>query len=243
MKTVFVIWKDPDTTMWHPVAKLKRESAGKYYFNYTAGARHRNFSAFPRMSNLSETYVSNELFSFFKNRLVSPNRPEFARLLDWSNMSQSSYDELDILGIYGGERKTDSYRIVSAPTKDNQGFYRILFFVSGIRYLEELIKSTLDNVIEGQSLRFKFEDDNEFDSNAVLVTSSTSEPVILGYCPRYYNCDVRKLLLNPDVSYYTLKVVKNNIDAPPQYRLLCEFSVQWPDGFSALVSDEYQNFD
>lgn len=242
MKTVFVIWKDPDTTMWHPVAKLKREPQGKYYFSYTAGAKNRNFTAFPRMSNLSETYVSNELFSFFKNRLISPNRPEFTRLLNWSNMTKESYDELDILGIYGGERKTDSYRVVSAPTQDSQGFYRIIFFVSGVRYLPETIQNTLDDIGVGQQLKFKFEDENQQDKNAVLITSSKESPVILGYCPRYYNCDVRKLLSNPDVSNYSLELVKNNRDAPPQYRLLCEFSIRWPDGFSALVSDEYQNY-
>lgn len=242
MKTLFVVWKDPDTTMWHPVAKLTRESGGKYYFNYTAGAKNKNFSAFPRMSDLSETYVSSELFSFFKNRLISPNRPEYFRLLDWSNMSQSSYDELDILGIYGGERKTDSYRIVSAPSKDAQGYYRILFFVSGIRYLEQSIQIFIESLREGQKLRFKFEDCNQFDSNAVLVYPEYSESVTLGYCPRYYNCDIRMLLSNPNLSDYSLTVVKNNYDAPPQYRLLCEFSVQWPEGFSALVSDEYKNF-
>lgn len=242
MRTVFVIWKNPQTSMWHPVAKLRRDSNHKYFFNYTIGAQNKDFSAFPRMTDLSETYVSNELFSFFKNRLVSPSRPEFSRLLEWSNMTADTYDELDILGIYGGERKTDGYRVVAAPEPDDTNIYRILFFISGVSHLPKESLDFLSKLITGQSLRFKLEDNNIFDENAVLIISDSSKPVTLGYCPRYYNCDVRKLLSTSEAPEYSLKVVKHNIEAPPQYRLLCEFSAHWPDGFSALVSNEYQNF-
>ncbi len=83
MKSVFVIWKDIVDGMWHPVAKLTRTSDG-YRFNYTKGANHTNFIAFPRMNNLSQVYNSATLFSFFSNRLIPTNRPEFKKMLEWS---------------------------------------------------------------------------------------------------------------------------------------------------------------
>jgi len=148
VKSVFVIWKDSTDHMWHPVAKLSRLDSG-YRFNYTKGANSNNFIPFPRMEDLSKVYHSVSMFSFFSNRLIPTNRPEFKKMLEWSDIDLTDYDELDLLGVSGGARKTDEFRIISEPEVTRNGEYRIRFFISGVRYLSAESSNRLDALERG----------------------------------------------------------------------------------------------
>lgn len=236
MKSVFVIWKDSEDGMWHPVAKLSRLATG-YRFNYTRGANNNNFIPFPRMESLSGVYHSASLFSFFTNRLIPVNRPEFKKMLEWSAIDLESYDELDLLGVSGGARKTDEFRIISEPEVTSDNEYKIRFFISGVRYLEERNIARFNLLEAGEELKLVFENDNQYDSKAVLV--STIDDISIGYCPKYFNCDIRSLLDEPQLDSHSLKIVKINHDAPSQFKVLCEFVTKWPKGFIPLVSEEY----
>ena len=236
MKSVFVVWKDSADGMWHPVAKLSRVTEG-YRFNYTKGARNDNFIAFPRMDDLLGVYHSSTLFSFFSNRLIPTNRPEFRMMLDWSDIDFNEYDELDLLGVSGGARTTDEFRIVSEPSYESDGKYKIKFFLSGVRYLDREGLARVQKLRAGEELSLIYEDKNEYDCNAILVTSS--DEIKIGYCPKYFNCDIRALLQTPELSSYSLKVLKVNNDAPDQFKILCEFTTRWPIGFKPMISDEY----
>lgn len=238
MKSVFVVWKDIEDGMWHPVAKLTRDGS-LYRFNYTKGANHKNFIPFPRMNDKSKVYVSTELFSFFQNRLLPKNRPEFKKILAWSNISTNHYDELDVLSITGGARQTDEYRVVGQPTLSKSGEYSIRFFINGIRHLEKESTQAISQLIAGDQLKFEVEGDNMFDCNAVLATTTCERKTKVGYCPKYFNCDVKLLLSNPSLKHYELRVVQVNHDAPPQYRLLCNFTTKWPKDFVPLLSEDY----
>ena len=236
MKSVFVIWKDSEDGMWHPVAKLTRSEDG-YRFNYTKGANHKNFIAFPRMDDLSKVYHSGSLFSFFSNRLIPTNRPEFKKMLEWSAINLTGYDELDLLGVSGGARKTDDFRIIPEPEVTNEGQYKIRFFISGVRHLNAESLQRVDKLKVNEQLKLVYEDTNPHDCNAILVSSKDDTPI--GYCPKYFNCDVRALLDDPELSSHSLNVVKLNKEAPHQFKVLCEFVTRWPRGFRPLVSEEY----
>ncbi|WP_045466716.1 HIRAN domain-containing protein [Vibrio hyugaensis] len=236
MKSVFVIWKDSDGGMWHPVAKLTRTTDG-FRFNYTKGADHKNFIAFPRMDDLSKVYHSATLFSFFTNRLIPTNRPEFKKMLEWSDIDPEGYDELDLLGVSGGARKTDEFRIISEPEVSQRGQYKIRFFVSGIRHLDEVSATRVTKLQVGEELKLLLEDSNPHDCMAVLLATGDNVPI--GYCPKYFNCDIRALLAEPELDSYSLRVVKLNEESPAQFRVLCEFVTKWPQGFTPLVSEEY----
>lgn len=238
MKSVFVIWKDSEGGMWHPVAKLTRSEDG-YRFSYTKGANHKNFIAFPRMEDTQKIYHSMNLFSFFSNRLIPSNRPEFNKMLEWLDINPHDYDELDLLGISGGARKTDEFRVISAPERTENGLYKIRFFVSGISHLSDVNSERVDELRDGEKLQFIFEDTNPFDNMAVLV--STKERTAIGYCPKYFNQDIRALIDKTEAAPYALSVKKLNKSAPAQFKVLCEFSTKWPQGFKALSSEEYQS--
>lgn len=241
MKSVFVIWKDVKDGMWHTVAQLSRKG-NIYQLNYTKGATHPNFTAFPRMTNKAKSYVSNTLFSFFQNRLLPLNRPEFKKMLDWSGLSIDSYDELEMLSISGGARKTDQYRIISKPQVTDGNEYKIRFFTSGISHLDSVSVDKIAKLKSGDILTFEIEENNKFDKNAVLITTIGEEKVKVGYCPKYYNTDIRALLLT-NLAKDSLKVMKVNSDSPAHFRLLCELSMPWPDDFVPFNSFEYLAFE
>ncbi|EMK3382404.1 hypothetical protein V8054_000609 [Vibrio parahaemolyticus] len=238
MKSVFIVWKDLQDGMWHPVAKLTRTKK-LYRLNYTQGSNHPRFAPFPRMEDRSKVYTSEELFAFFRNRILPQNRPEFKKVLEWSDITVDSYDELDLLSITGGARQTDQFQIIAQPQLTDSKNYSIKFFINGIRYLPEDNIDRISRLTKGDELRFHFEDCNEYDCNAVFATTSDEEQIKVGYCPKYFNSDIRTLMKDPNLKNYVLTVSRVNKDAPAPYRLLCEFVTTWPNGFMPQMSGDY----
>jgi hypothetical protein len=239
VKNVFVIWKDSISGMWHTVAKLSRLESG-YRFNYTRGAQSKYFEPFPRMNNVSKIYHSASMFSFFSNRIIPSNRPELKKMLDWSDIDLAHYDELDLLGISGGARSTDEFRIVPEPEMTKQGQYKIKFFINGVNHLSAEQKERVSRLVKNEVLEFKYENSNPFDDKAILML--TKDEVKIGYCPKYYNSDVRSLLENLNLKNHSLRVVKINSEAPSQFKILCEFTTEWPLSFQPMLSEEYLAF-
>lgn len=238
MKSVFVVWKYFQDGMWHPVAKLTRTEK-LYRLNYTLGSNHPRFVPFPRMQDRSKIYTSKELFAFFRNRILPKSRPEFKKVLEWSDMDVESYDELELLGITGGARQTDQFRIIAQPQLTDTKNYKIKFFINGIRHLPDSGIERISRLENGDELMFHFENSNEHDCNAVFATTSDEEQTKVGYCPKYFNSDIRALMRDPNLKNYVLTVSKVNMDAPAPYKLLCEFVTTWPVGFLPQMSEEY----
>lgn len=240
MKSVFVMWQDSaNTRMWHPVAKLTQESETKYLFNYTKGANHRFFTFFPSMENKESTYISDRLFTFFKNRLIPESRPEHDCMFEWSGLFADSKDYLELLAISGGEKKTDHFRIVNFP-QNIDGFYRIKFFVSSINYLDSSEKNKLKSLREGDLLNYQFDETNEIDSNATILLKDNESKV--GYLPHYLCKDLKNLLLHVQKEKIEFTVIKVNLDAPAQFKVLCELKAPWPDGFHPFNDEEFSNY-
>lgn len=238
MSDIFVIWRDPQTTMLEPVAKVCF-SEEKYWLSYTKGALNTRFSAFPRMDLKEKKYSSTDLFPFFKNRLISDRRPEFQKLLSWLDMDKARYDPLELLSVTGGTKKTDNFRVVKTPLKTEDNKYRIKFFVSGIAYTSTEAKEAILNLSRGESLSYEFEN-NKNDLNAITIACEKSS-LKLGYYPRYLNEDLKKLInLNSSGLAPSIKVIKVNPDAPDQYRLLCETISDWPKNFKPFESEKYE---
>lgn len=242
MSSAFVVWQDPGTSLWVPVAKLSEED-GVFKFAYTRGALNKRFSAFPRMDHMVKSYVSTELFPFFQNRLIPERRPEYYSMLNWLDMVPGSNDPIDILSASGGSRKTDSFRIVKVPQKSSDGFYRLKFFVSGIHYVSDEAKICINHLAKGERLECLVEPTNNVDQNAVKLTLVNSR-LSVGYYPSYLNEDLIRLNLACGSSLSSLitdvGVVKVNLGAPEQYRLLCESVTPWPDGFVPFQTEKYE---
>jgi hypothetical protein len=238
MDEIFIIWQDPNSRMWEPVAKVKTNDFG-HSFYYTKGALNENFMAFPRMPIKNKEYSSPTLFPFLNNRIIPSRRPEFLMILEWLDMSVDSFNPFDLLSVSGGGKQTDNFRVVKVPKITPDGKYKIRFLVSGIRYLTSNEQTVVASLMVNDRLSFLLEDDNLSDSNAILLRDQKSDQKV-GYYPKYLNEDLRKIVPMIGEEHVLINVVKNNRTAPEQYRLLCEISCDWPKEFNAFASEKYE---
>ncbi|MDC5497595.1 hypothetical protein OHX04_04040 [Acinetobacter baumannii] len=241
MKSVFVMWQDSTgTRMWHPVAKLTQQNSCRYVLSYTKGAQHEKFSFFPNMQDISKSYTSDRLFSFFRNRLIPESRPEHDNMFEWSGLSSDSKDYLELLAISGGEKKTDHFRIVNLP-KNEDGFYRIKFFISSINYLNEIEKTSITSLRPNDRLKYQFDKNNLVDVDATILLKEDN--VRVGYLPHYLCKDLKKLLNYLNEDDIQIKVLKVNLDAPSQFKVLCELKAPWPENFNAFNDEEFSSYE
>lgn len=220
--SVYVAWQAPDTRDWHVVGNLQESNSG-YVFKYTKGAlTSSKFTMFSGMNDVHETYVSEELFPLFKNRLLSPRRPEYPHFIKWLGLNDGNTDPIDILARSGGLRSTDQLQIFKRIEFDSKGNFEHFFFLHGSSYLNLMANERLSSFESGQVLRLCLDIQNEYDGKAIVVRADKPAEII-GYCPRYLTNDIQKLLLN-DPKSVTLSVEKVSNDAPYNYRLLCKLS-------------------
>lgn len=237
MNSVYILWQDQVTTLWHPVAKLTRER-DLYRLNYTRGANaSNNFTPFPNMDNLDKVYESHELLPILQNRILPKSRPEFKDLISWLDLDPVEFDPLDYLSITGGVRKTDNYRILKLPDLID-GKYIYDFLISGIHYLNDDAKCVIENLKEGEELQYYFETNNPVDKRAIALTEKKSG-CFIGYCPRYLVRDFRKLIEGGEDGDSIFRIKKVNSKAPASYRVICSFESLERKDYKPLMFDEY----
>ncbi|PLN04540.1 restriction endonuclease, partial [Klebsiella pneumoniae] len=193
--SVYVAWQEPDTRNWHVVGNLQERNSG-YVFKYTKGAlKSSKFTFFSGMNDVRETYVSEELFPLFKNRLLSPRRPEYPRFIKWLGFEDDSVNAIDILARSGGLRSTDQLQIFKKIEADENGRFEHFFFLHGLSYLNSMANERVTGLQPGENLRLCLDPQNEFDGDAVIVRADKPAEIV-GYCPRYLSNDIKKMLLN-----------------------------------------------
>lgn len=238
--SVFVAWQAPDTRDWHVVGNLQERNSG-YVFKYTKGAlKSSKFTKFSGMTDVRETYVSEELFPLFKNRLLSPRRPEYPSFIGWLGFKDDCVNPIDILARSGGLRSTDQLQIFKKIEVDSDGKFEHFFFLHGLSYLNCMANDRVSELRTDQTLRLCLDLQNEYDGDAVVVRADKPAEIV-GYCPRYLSNDIKKMLLN-DPKSITLTVEKISDNAPHNYRLLCKLSGKLsPACQSALIlQDEFE---
>lgn len=239
MSTFYLIWQDPETRSWFPVGRLDRVRH-HYLFGYTRGAQTSpRFLPFGNLTDLSAIYVSSELFPIFANRVLSSKRPEFRTYADWSGLDLASPpDPLLLMARMGGARATDTLQVYSVPERTPEGYYSTVFFAHGIRHLSPDVQKRSLELRPLEALYAMWDIQNHFDPEAVALR--TGDPsTFIGYCPRHLAPDVRALTRDrPDA--LKIRVKRVNIDAPPQFRVLCEAVGIWPASFRPCSGSEYQ---
>ncbi|ELA7138019.1 HIRAN domain-containing protein [Vibrio parahaemolyticus] len=218
---VYLAWQSPDTRDWHVVGALTKISNG-YEFHYTKGALSaEKFVPFSGMENLKKSYVSEELFPLFYNRLLSSRRPEYPKFIQWLGLSEEQATPMNILARSGGLRGTDQLQMFRKIEVRNSGSYEHFFFAHGLSHLTKSAQKRVDNLAVGERLFLCFDCQNTYDENAVIVR--TDDPAeIVGYCPRYLAKDISTLFNISDS--LTVSVEKIAKDAPSNYRLMCKVS-------------------
>ncbi|MFN1141777.1 HIRAN domain-containing protein [Serratia quinivorans] len=220
INSVYVAWQAPDTRYWHVVGNLQERKSG-YVFKYTKGAlTSQKFTKFSGMSDVHETYVSEDLFPLFKNRLLSPKRPEYPRFIEWLGLNNENAKPIEILARSGGLRSTDQLQIFKRIEIDSDGSFEHYFFLHGLSHLNSMANERVSKLEPGEHLRLCLDVQNPHDSQAIVVRADKPAEIV-GYCPRYFATDIKKMLIEDPMSAQLL-VERISDDAPHNYRLLCK---------------------
>jgi len=231
-------WKNTTTHMWVPVGRLKFQN-NHYFFQYTKGTENlKEFKTFDKMTDRNKVYESEELFPLFKNRLLQKSRPEYSEYLDWLDIKELTMHPMEELALTGGVRATDSLKLFPIPIKNN-GYYEVKFFSQGIRYLAPSYIQRANKLENGDKLYIMKDIQNPHDKYA-LTLRTEDPPELVGYCPKNYAKDFNSLVDKNGVDNIEVSVVRNNISAPSQLKLLCQFRTKWFDGFIPFSDEDFQ---
>lgn len=217
-RELLVVWQNPSSRRFIPVAELSQLSDGTFAFKYLADALQApGFFALAEYPDLTKTYLSESLPAFFTNRVMSPDRYNYGQYLGWLGLEHLDAKEvpMEVLARTGGGRATDTFHIVDRPLRD-ESIFESRFFVSGIRYaLSE--SGDLDYVSAGDHLELRRQPENEANPKAVIVDIENGRQ--LGWVPDWLCAEVTDMLDDG----WTLQLVaeKVNIDAPAHTRVLC----------------------
>lgn len=240
LRTLFLAWQDSKSRSWFPIGRLAFDG-DEYQFVYTQGVKEAQqkggfepLLSFPR---LDEVYKSTHLFPVFANRLMPRSRPDYSSFIQWLNIPQHEDDPIAMLARSGGQRETDTLTVFPCPEPDEEGRYHLHFFSHGLRHLPPCAIERINCFEAGEKLWLAHEFHNPFDPQA--VTLHTEDHYIVGYCPRYLNSEVFKLLKrNP--GFVDVRVERvNQSPTPLQFRLLCNMTAQCSDD-RPFSSQEYQ---
>lgn len=239
-ESLYVAWQAPDTRDWHVVGNLKHQDSN-YIFNYTEGAKSsEKFTPFSGMDDLTEIYISKELFPLFKNRLLSPKRPEYSKFISWLGLNNDEEKPLEILARSGGVRSTDQLQLFKKLEVDQSGKIIHYFFVHALSHLSVAADERVTHLQKGDLLKLCPDSQNSYHKSAVIIRAD-NPPEIVGYCPRYFSDDIQKILIHdPDSIKVTVHQISS--DAPKSYRLLCKIEGQLDPRFKDLNSNyEFQS--
>jgi len=237
---LFVAWQDTVLRGIYPVARLRAVEEGKttlYEFRYIGGAveaRERGFIEFDSFPKLTETYRGYELFPFFKNRVMPPNRPDYAGYVAELGLSVETADPLALLARSGGVRATDRLEIYAAPRADSNSCVWH-FLLRGIRHLPSA-EERIAKLTPGTRLYVMRDVQNQYNQDALILRSN--DKINLGYIPDLLVDDLASLDLSLDNFEVTVAQV-NPHPSPVQHRVLCYLKLRWPDERRPFMSDRF----
>jgi len=243
MKELVLAWREPQKHEWIPVGKLWIDNEERYRFAYTFGAKKafdaERFIPFGQMNQLDKTYISEELFPIFKNRLLQKSRPEYEAYVQWLGFEKGvELSVFDELSRTNGIRATDSLQLFEIPKKQS-GKYSVYFFSHGISHLPSNYIERVNKLNEGETLFLMKDVQNKADRFALALR--TDDPVeIVGYCPKFYAKDFNKLLGEGQANGVKVSVVKVNVESPLQLRLLCKLECNWIKGFVPFEDEDFE---
>ena len=242
MTTLFVAWQSPGPSRaWFPIGRLDASSdRHDFTFRYTNGALQAHdregFEPLIAFPDFERKYESRELFPLFKNRVLEPNRKDFAEYLQWLDLDPASADPIEILSLTGGERQTDSLEVFPKVMKAPDGSVCCRFFLHGLRHVTQPARDRAELLVAGEALQVAIEVNNPATTYAVQL--QTDDCHLIGWAPRYLVKDLRAALLDHSTIKATVRRI-NKLGAPFARRVLIELRGGVPREYEPMTSGEY----
>ncbi len=249
-KTLFLAWqyKTREDRPWFPLGRLDIEPS-LYRFRYTGGAvraqQELNYPPILSFPQLHRDYRSSVLFYLFQNRVMKPNRPDFADHVQRLGLPESA-DDFHMLSVSGGYRVTDDYEVFPKLVKADDGSFVCRFFLHGWRYTSLPAQERLNALKPREELYIALELANPVTGLAVQL--QTMDYHMIGWTPRYIVSEMARAMAespggevyNCGSSSYAAHVVRvNPVPSPMTQRVLIEMRGRW-DGYEPMESEDFQ---
>ena len=242
-RTFFLAWQDKvETRQWFPVGRLDVDvEADDYRFRYTGGARRAQAEIgycpltveFPE---LERDYRASALFPTFRNRIMSPRRPDFAEHVRRLGLTEQA-DPFELLSVNGGRRVTDAYEVFPKLVKNADGRFTCRFFLHGWRHTSAASHSRIDDLQADEKLMIALELTNPTGHPAVQI--QTADYCMIGWAPRYLVPDLAAAMAESTGSYAAHVVHVNRQPAPQSQRVLIEMSGRWGE-HEPMTGEDFQ---
>lgn len=244
-QTLYLAWQDPQSRRWFTIGRLRKLETSDYEFVYVEGYNTaRTMAGMEPLVGLVDThlrYVSDKLFPFFQNRIMSPSREDYPAYIRKLGFDEAPREPLDLLARSEGQRVTDSFQfqVFTAPNLqqiNGQTIWSVEFFVHGMRHIRPDIQQLeLDS---GTTLSLMWDFQNLHDPNALMLRTSANH--LLGWIPRFYCADV--LTLRARGQKIDVHVVRMNKEPVPSwFRVMCRLIAHCPDDFRPFAGDEFRS--
>lgn len=230
-RTLYLGWQDRGKTRaWFPVGRLDVDLASpRFRFRHVRGAERAHatggFDFVPGFPELHEDYSSPELFPVFRNRLMSPRRPDFEEYISSLDLDLSA-DLTDILEVDGGQRTTDYYEVFPKLFKNDDGVFICRFFVHGLRHTNEDSCTRIEKLLPEEHLHVVIELNSPTGHPALRIQTRPDDH-ILGWAPRYFVHEFVKATAKSDGAYEARVVRVNPVSGPSAERVLVEMRSRW----------------
>ncbi|MDE2701411.1 MAG: DNA-binding protein [Gemmatimonadota bacterium] len=249
-KTLFLAWQDKrgKSRPWFPLGRLDIEPTF-YRFRYTGGAaraqQELKYPPLPSFPQLHRDYRSSALFYLFQNRVMKPNRPDFADHVQRLDLPENA-DPFEMLSVSGGYRVTDDYEVFPKLVKAKDGSFVCRFFLHGWRHTSLPAQERLNALKPGEELYVALELANPVTNLAVQL--QTTDYHMIGWTPRYIVSEMARAMTEAPLSAcnaqaggnYTAHVVKvNPPPSPMTQRVLIEMRGWW-DGYEPMESEDFR---
>lgn len=191
---LFVLWSDPGRVregQRHVIGELWRDSDGCAfaYAKDLAAPQRAGFTPlaeFPDLRGPDQPYRSRHLFWSFAERIPSPRRPDFGKLMSSWGVERLD-DPFEVLALSGGVQATDRLELAEyRPPEDDLS--RTLFF----RLAGERFGAGATDLAVGDRLEFRLEPANPVDPHATQVLFKGERRI--GYVPAQYSRLFARLL-------------------------------------------------
>jgi hypothetical protein len=246
MKTLYLAWQTPTeatpSRAWFPIGRLDANvTQPTYRFRYTRGAlkagEEAGFKPLLAFPELKKDYRSDTLFPLFQNRVLSPKRKDFAEYLSWLDLDAEHADPIEILGVSGGERETDNLEVFPRMRKDEEGNFRVRFFLHGLRHLGAVAQERVERLAVGDPLRVSIELNNP--ATRLAVTLLTDDYVMIGWAPRYLVDDLVASV--PHAPHLTAQIAHlNDAQSPLNKRVLIDYAGRVPDAWEPMSTPDFE---
>jgi HIRAN domain len=190
IESLHVIWRGLEPGVGKTIIGRLARKAGSFCFWYAdhLPAEFGLLPEFPDHRVEAAPYSSGHLFATFAQRVPSPRRPDFSKMLEaWG--VQHADDQLEILARSGGIQLTDRIELAEYRSEDDDLSVPLDFRVAGTPYYPGAVSGQIS---VGDPIELRLEPGNVHDTDATLVL--LRDGVKLGHVPRPYTSAFARLL-------------------------------------------------